>query len=294
MRYTKRPLTFHEQVELLRSRGLIVPDTKDAIHVLEHINYYRLSAYFVPFQSVRDVFEDGTTLEDILRVYEFDRRLGNLITEGLAIIEVSAKTQIAHHLALKYGAFGYADANHFDFKKPMVWINHEQWLSKVKDGISRSQETFKKHFCEKYNQELDLPIWMAVELMSFGQVSQLYRGMTKHDRQDVARGYFKIDQKLMSSWLHTIVYARNLCAHHSRIWNRTLAIRPLTNKKDADWAGIDNRKIFGVFLLIKKMMHFRDKWDDWSNKLLRLFEEFTMVDVTEMGFPDDWRTALVD
>ncbi|MDE6380839.1 MAG: Abi family protein, partial [Muribaculaceae bacterium] len=24
----------------------------------------------------------------------------------------------------------------------------------------------------------------------------------------------------MESWLHAIVYVRNICAHHSRLWNR--------------------------------------------------------------------------
>ena len=139
-----------------------------------------------------------------------------------------------------------------------------------------------------------MPIWMAVELMSFGQISQFFKGMKKHDKQDVARGYFKVDQRLMSSWLHTIVYIRNLCAHHSRIWNRKLAIRPLATKKDNDWTAIDNSKIFSVFLLIKKMTHFRDKWDDWSGKLLTLLGEFTEIDVSKMGFPSNWRDILFD
>ncbi len=294
MRYGKPPLPFHEQVDLLRGRGLIIGDVKKAVHVLEHINYYRLSAYFNPYQSEKDIFDPGTTLENILCRYEFDRKLQNLLAEGLGRIEISAKTQICHDLALKYGPFGYLDEANFDFRRPYVHINHIQWLGKVRMSIDRSHEVFKRHFFEKYSDESDLPIWMAVELISFGQISQLFKGMKKHDKQDVARGYFRVDQRLMSSWLHTIVYIRNLCAHHSRIWNRKLAIRPLSNRKDKDWNGIDNSKIFSVFLLTKKLMHFRDKWDEWSGKLLTLLGEFPDVDVYEMGFPQDWREVLFD
>ena len=261
MKYRKPPLSFEKQLAQLKKRGLLVHNDKHALHILEHINYYRLSGYFAPFQSKKDAFNCGTSLDDILYLYEFDRMLRNLLAEGLATIEVSCKTQIAHYIALKYGAFGYIKDGNFDFKKPQVHISHAKWLDKVRQNINRSHESFKKHFFNKYHSESDLPVWMAVELMSFGDVSHLYRGMKKQDRQDIARGYFRIDQKLMCSWLHTIVYIRNLCAHHSRIWNRKLAIRPLLNKKDINWRGIDSSKIFAVILLIKKMMLFQDKWD---------------------------------
>ena len=259
MKYKKPPLPFEKQLDLLKERGLKIGNDKYALHVLEHINYYRLSGYFLPFQSSKDTFDDGTRLDDILYLYEFDVALRNLLVEGLGRIEVSCKTQIAHYIVLKYGAFGYIKTNNFDFRKPQVHISHVDWLRKVRQNISRSHESFKKHFFHKYDSEVDLPVWMAVELMSFGDVSHLYRGLRKQDRQDVARGYFRIDQKLMCSWLHTIVYIRNLCAHHGRIWNRRLAIRPLSNKRDANWRDVDNSKIFAVVLLIKKMMHFQDK-----------------------------------
>lgn len=294
MKYSKRPLPFESQLELLKQRGLLIPDDKEALHVLEHINYYRLSAYFLPCQSEKDIFDSGTTFEDILYLYEFDGRLRNLLAEGLGRIEISAKTQISHYVAMNYGAFGYLDAGHFDFRRPLAPMTHAQWLEKVRDSVRRSREVFKEHFFSKYDEEKDLPIWMAIELMSFGLVSQLYRGMKKHDRQDVARGYFKIDQRLMTSWLHTIVYIRNLCAHHSRIWNRVFGVRPLSNRRDNDWDGIDNRKVFSVFLLIKKMMHFQDKWDEWSGKLLTLQGEFPDIDVGRMGFPQHWREVLFD
>ena len=294
MKYIKPPLPFQLQAELLIKRGLNITDIKHAVHVLEHINYYRLSAYFLPFQSETDVFNKGTSLDDILYLYEFDSKLRNLLIEGLARIEVSAKTQIAHHLALTYGPFGYTQGTSLNFQKPFVHMTHVQWLEKVCLSIKRSHEAFKKHFYQKYDEESYLPIWMAVELMSFGQISQLYKGMKKHDKQDIARGYFKVDQRLMGSWLHTIVYIRNLCAHNSRLWNRNLAIAPLPNKKDPEWKDIDNKKIFAVFLLIKKMMHFRDKWDQWSGKLLTLLGNYSEIDVTEMGFPEDWRELIFD
>lgn len=52
--YNKPHLTYQQQIELLKNRGLIVKDEQFAIIKLQHISYYRLSAYFLPFQSTKD------------------------------------------------------------------------------------------------------------------------------------------------------------------------------------------------------------------------------------------------
>lgn len=289
MKYTKPPLTFQEQVELLKSRGLIITDDAKTITILQNINYYRLSAYFPPFQTEKDVFDKGTTLDAILCLYEYDRRLQNLILEASANIEISVRTQLAYYLAHNYGTFGYLDSGNF-----YHFFDHYHWLRRIRESINRSHEVFVKHFRAKYTSETDLPVWMVCEVISFGQVSQLLRGLKKTDRQAIAKSHFDIDHMLMTSWLHTIVYVRNLCAHHSRIWNRILAIQPMRNKKDRDWNGIRNDKIFAVFLIIKKLTRFVGKWDEWGGKLLTLLGEFPNVDVTRMGFPDNWREVIFE
>ena len=76
------------------SRNLLVKDETEAAAILQNINYYRLSAYFPPFQTEKDVFDKGTTIESILSRYEFDRELQNLILDILANIEISVRTQL--------------------------------------------------------------------------------------------------------------------------------------------------------------------------------------------------------
>lgn len=287
MKYTKPPLTFQEQVELLKSRGLIITDDAKTNTVLENINYYRLSAYFPPFQTKKDVFDEGTTLEVILSLYEFDMRLQNLILEASANIEIGVRTQLAYHLAHSYGTFGYIDSSNF-----YHYFDHYHWLKRIRENINRSHEVFVKHFRAKYTSENDLPVWMICEVISFGLVSQLLKGLKKKDKKAISKGHFGIDHILMTSWIHTIVYVRNLCAHHSRIWNRILSIRPIRNKKDKDWDGIRNDKIFAVLLIIKKLNRLAGNWEEWSGKLLTLLGDFPNVDVTRMGFPDNWKEVI--
>ncbi len=289
MKYTKPPLTFQEQVELLKSRGLIIRDKAETITILQNINYYRLSAYFPPFQTEKDIFKEGTTLDNVLCLYEYDRRLQNLILEAVAGIEISVRTQLAYHLAHNYGTFGYINSGNF-----YHYFDHFHWLARIRENIGRSHEIFVKHFRNKYTSETDLPVWMVCEVISFGQISQLCRGLKKKDRQAISKSHFGIDHILMTSWLHTIVYVRNLCAHHSRVWNRILAIKPIRNKKDREWDGVRNDKIFAVFLIIKNLTRFCGNWNEWSGKLLTLLGEFPNIDVARMGFPNNWREIIFD
>ncbi len=289
MKYSKPPLTFSQQVELFKTRGLVIKDESEAVDVLKNINYYRLSAYFPPFQSSRDVFITGTTFADVMTLYEFDRQLRALLFEGLERNEVTIRTQLAYNLAHKYGPWAYL--NHKNFYR---YFDHFNWLKRVRKNINKSHEIFIKHYRSKYISEKDLPVWMVCEVISFGQISQLFCGLWKQDKQIIAREHFGIDQVLLISWLHTIVYIRNLCAHHSRVWNRTLSISPKVPNKISEWQGVNNTKIFAVFLIIRKLMLVRGNWDQWSGELLTLLGEFPKIDVSKMGFPENWRDLLFE
>ena len=149
-----------------------------------------------------------------------------------------------------------------------------------------------KHFRTKYTSEPDLPIWMVCEAISFGQISQLVKGLKKKDRKAGSNDPFGIDQILMPSWLHTVVYVRNLCAHHSRVWNRVLAIRPMRNTKDRAWDQISNDKIFAVFFIAKSLSADRNERGKWISRLLSLIKEYPDVNIDRMGFPDGWCEML--
>ncbi|MBI4801054.1 MAG: Abi family protein [Elusimicrobia bacterium] len=71
--YNKPPLTYSQQVALLKSRGLVIADSAAAEAYLSRINYYRFSAYCLPFEAVRHQFKPAATFDDLKALYEFDR-----------------------------------------------------------------------------------------------------------------------------------------------------------------------------------------------------------------------------
>ena len=284
MRYLKPAKTFQEQIDILKDRGLLIDDEPNASDILQNISYYRLSAYFLPFQSAHNIFKEKTNFLDIVRLYEFDRHLRDMLWDAIESIEVSVRTQITYHFAHTYGPFGYAQSINFhpSFK-------HAEWLSDLQENVNNSHETFVKSFREKYSEEEHLPLWMATEVMSFGKLSKFFLGLHKKDKQAISDIKYKLNQSVLTSWLHTLVYVRNLCAHYSRIWNRTLSIKPIIPRKEKEWEGINNQKIFCILLILKSLMSMAEEWQEWKEKFIQLIDSAPFVNLYSMGFPVDWR-----
>jgi abortive infection bacteriophage resistance protein len=218
--YTKPWLSVPDQIAKLTGYGLIIADVPAATTFLEHFNYYRFSGYCLAFEQSRHVLIPGTTFEQIRQAYEFDRALRDLVTESLEIIELDVRTTVAHSFSKSHGPFGHKDPALF-FKT----FDHKKWLSSICSETKRSSELFVKHFENNYSEYPLLPIWEATEIMSFGGLSRMYHGMKKTDQRDVSYRYH-LQPATLGSWLHHLVYTRNLCAHHARLWDRVWTIKP--------------------------------------------------------------------
>src|SRR5690554_5245430 len=93
MDFTKPASTWDEQIELLRSRGLEIPDLEQARHYLSHINYYRLTGYWLPFEADHSIhrFKARASFDDVLNLYIFDREFRLLLLDAIERIEVSLR-----------------------------------------------------------------------------------------------------------------------------------------------------------------------------------------------------------
>ncbi len=229
--FTKPWQSCADQLRRLESRGLLVADRAAAEAFLSHVNYYRFSGYVLAFEQARHSLVPGTTFEQVQGAYEFDRVLRDLVTEALEVVEVDARTAIAYHFGRQYGAFGHTDASNF-FRPPPSQhatkpheFRHVDWIDVVTREAKRSKERFVEHYKSTYLGFPNLPVWMVTEVMSFGSLSRMYQGMLATDQRAVARRY-GVQPVFLASWLHHLVYVRNVCAHHSRLWDRVWAIKP--------------------------------------------------------------------
>ncbi len=93
---TKKPTTYQEQIELLKVRGCIIPDEDFCLKILRSANYYRLSAYFLPFKNSDDSFKPGTEFSKIVGIYNFDRELRSILFSAIEEIEIFLRTQFSY------------------------------------------------------------------------------------------------------------------------------------------------------------------------------------------------------
>jgi abortive infection bacteriophage resistance protein len=88
VKFAKPALSIADQIALLRRRGMAVPDAAKAGHYLRHVSYYRLRAYWLPFEQPAEtdgdhLFEDGTDFDHVLSLYVFDRHLRLLVMDAI-------------------------------------------------------------------------------------------------------------------------------------------------------------------------------------------------------------------
>jgi abortive infection bacteriophage resistance protein len=286
MNYNKPSLTFHEQLALIMGRGLAIPDPDRAMRWLRHVSYYRLSAYFLPFKC-GEHFAPGVSFDSVAGLYIFDRKLRLILLDAIERIEVALRTALTYEIAHRYGPFGYTDPRNFDSR-----FGHDDLMSEVFEAEATSKETFVTHYRKKYRAERHLPIWMTSELLSFGWLSRIYGACHPQIKRKIA-GKFSVQDAQFASWLHSLSYVRNVCAHHSRLWNRELAIRPSLPRPSAGWPyhvpSAD--RLYCVLVIIRHLLLQISPRCKWSDRLFALLDGHPEMDLKSMHFPDAWRSS---
>jgi len=287
-------LSYQEQLSLLKKRGLYFKDDALALNMLERASYYRLSTYWYPFLDLKfqqdKKFKKNTDFDAVIKLYEFDAKLRKIVMAELGNIEVAIRSQIVYALSSAYGSFwlGYKDL-FSDFEK------YENTIKSIEEEVKRSRESFIVSFRNKYPNKLP-PAYMAKETMSFGTLSRLYKILKlARDKQKISH-FFGLSGETLGSWLHSLSYVRNICAHHARLWNIQLGVSP----KDYECPqGVTKRvwlennsnckRIYIILSIMIYLLNAINPGHFFKQELKKLFTEYPDIDKVAMGFPDDWQ-----
>lgn len=295
MEYSKGHLSFEAQADRLIARGLLA-DRAELIGRLQAVSYYRLAGYLHPFRKLDgagnslDEFYEGTKLETVWDRYCFDRRLRVMTLDAIERVEVSIRTKLVFRFTLQHGPFGHCD----DVNLPKLKIDeYLEWRTALQEETDRSKETFKKHFFAKYgDQHRNLPLWMLAELMSMGSLLTFFKGVEPALKRQIAEEYGFPDEVILS-WLRSLNAARNICAHHSRFWNRVLGYPPMlpNARKFPDWNGTNKLSTdrCGIILMIcRHLLRQISPTSRWHERVEALFQEYPEIPRTSMGLPETW------
>lgn len=286
--YPKQLISFADQITLLKQRGLIFTNEAKASHLLRNISYYRLSGYWYPLLADKQghLFKPGSTFDAAYNIYKFDSELRKLIITELEKIEVAVRTQIAYILSSQWDGYWFTDTSRFS--NP---ARHAKILSKINEEYQRSDEEFVTAFKSKYSDPFP-PCWITMEITSFGTLSILYNNLIPGRAKRSIANYFGLPDTVFASWLHSIVYIRNICAHHCRLWNKTLSIRPLMprspRKSFVTLPSSGTRQVYFILSMIVYLLDIINPNHSFVERFRALLSRYPSIDVRAMGFPDTW------
>lgn len=280
--------TYEQQLQILKNRGLSVPDESLALQWLREKNYYRLSAYSLTLRhkdpvTGEDEFFKGASFSDIVDLYQFDEQFRAAISHAAAIVETNLKAYIAYYHSLHYGPVGYLYG--INFEDP--W-RHARLLSGLSKSLGlRKDEPFVLHHHKDLNDVY--PVWVIVEVLSFDQASMMYRNLLPEDRAAIAREYYGISSReYIENWTHCAVVARNIAAHGSRFYHRQRVNPPVKMPKSVNAYGT---KPFGYVYAIWHLLPSAER-KTFSDAISGCFASHPTAQLSELGFPADWLNIL--
>ena len=258
---------------------------------LLNIGYHRLSAYIYPFyKSPKSdlMLKEGTTFEQVLTLYRFDKKLRMLLFNEIEKIEVAIRSVLAdigcqelddRYWITKPGYFANADK----FNQTLAVIEKELASSK-EDYI----EDFRRNYVEKYP-----PAWMITEVLSFGNLNYIYSNIANNRLMKRIACYFGLKPQVFTSWLTVLANLRNMCCHHARVWNRDFMLNPAEPRKPSnawiDTSKIDKKKIFYRLCIVRYFLSSISPNNNFHEKINILLTLFPSIDITAMGFSKEWQ-----
>ena len=297
--YPKQILTIEQQVQSYIDAGMEISSHENVETALKSVGFYRLRGYsFHLYDNVAKKYVSGTRFEDILRLYQFDQELSALVFSMISKIEVALRVRLVEALLIHGEPLVLQDSSIFKEKK-LYWQN----MSTVASEIARSNDVFIKHNFDKHDGEV--PVWAAVEVLSFGTLSKIIKNFktgigssysilaANYQYKSKKGNQVNPSQKMLASWIQGVSVLRNMCAHNSRIYNRTIHTTPEIWDADKVPPPPAHNGLYQILLAMKYLRSSDEEWTVFADALDKLIQNnIGVISLTAMNLPTDWKTHL--
>ena len=296
--------TIDEQIEILRSKGMVFEDYDKAREILMRENYFFLNGYRSPFlMNGTKRFIEGTTFEELYSLFTFDRFFRNIIFKNVLIVENNYKSIYSYVLSKKYGykEKDYLNINNFDrSKEKNRQINDLLRKLKRQIRINGYQHQATSHYINNYGY---IPMWVGVKVLSFGLMSELFTILKSEDRKEIA-DYYNLSPDKIENYMSILANYRNLCAHEDILFNHVAqkTIADTTFHLQLGIPKVDDEYIYGkhdifALLIILKELLTTDDFKMMMNEICyeidKLSSKLKVIDVSKvlyrMGFPENYK-----
>lgn len=224
-------------------RGMNIDAEKSvAMSNIKNIGYYKLKEYADPFMTDGDY--NQLNFSAVVKRYYQDKNLRMHVLHVTEIIELAFKNRMSEVLGEHSKEFGYLDFTEWADKKKYTVehiISTQRYCKKeIQKNVKKSKN---KELTDDHNMKLlgskytkptpqdeknenKFPtVWLAFDLLSFGQAHNMYQIMQPELKDDVAQ-IFNCGHEQLNSWLGMIVLVRNTCAHNDNLVDIQLKTSP--------------------------------------------------------------------
>lgn len=248
----KIALTINEQLELLKSRGMLIADEMKANEVLMDIGYYRLGFYWYPFEIQPEKglprehqFMPDTRFEDAVKLYYFDRDFRNIVVNVTNRIEVNFRTSLIYHGSIYYR------------EDPTWFVNpefvSEAFLKKFADIYNdvRRNEVIMNHH-KKYPADQFAPAWKTLEFLAQGQANILFDNLKSEELKEIVVNQYNMRPRIFSRYINVVRIVRNRCAHGHYLYN----FRPAQSIPNSSFLNLEghNNDVVGCLIVIDHLL----------------------------------------
>lgn len=297
--------TLDEQIEILKSKNLVINNEEYAKSILLRENYFFINGYrhLFSMKNNNKEFTPGTTFEELYSLFLFDRTFRTICFKNLLIIENNFKSITSYQLSKKYG---YKEK---EYLKPKNFTSRPDKRKQLNDLLKKmqrqirvngSQHSATQHYACNYGY---IPLWILVKVLSFGIVSEMY-SILKTDDQKAISAVYELSNDVFSDYLPVLANYRNLCAHEDILYeNRTQkSINDTIYHKLLNIPKTDGEYIYGkndlfALLIIMKQLLDKTKFNsmiiEMENAIQTLHYNLKSISIRDvlnrMGFPENWK-----
>ena len=298
---------------------------------LKRVGYHRLGGYRYVFRQMlapeeqnhaarryrMDQYYPGVRLSEVRNLEQWDGKLRSVVLQGCSELEVRLRASIAQVVAQR-DPYGYLEQPNLEERacgaRSGEGTKLEAWRSTVADAERvAANEDFIIHHCATY-PGVTLPIWALVDILSIGSLPFLLDLLKPDDGNDVARQFGVRNGKSLATWMRAVADLRNVCAHHSRLFNRSMKRSLRVRSRDADPTGPlghlmlpsdestqdPGKKLYSVVAVLTHMLRSNERALQWPRSLTTHIKKFpnrefpgsdlpALSVVASCGFPKEWR-----
>ena len=297
--------TYEQQLnKLQQEKGLIVPDIATATETLEHLSYYSLiGGYKQLFKHTpSQKYKYGVTFDELVAFYYFDEELRSLFLKYILHVERHIKSLLSYYFCEKYGEQDteYLDIHNYALTK-RNYSNVNRLVNSMKKVIALpSRYTYIAHHANTYG---NVPLWVAMNAFTFGQVSKMYQYITNDVQYKISQKVDNVTERELHQFINVLARCRNVCAHGERLFsfkiNETIPDTLLHKKLKIQVVNnhyvCGKQDLFAVVIALRYLIsndefkHFKAILSKLIKSVLKQCPHLTEEQLLDnMGFPANW------